>query len=107
MNPNDHLKALETRYACKAMNGERVADDVIERILEAARLAPTSSGLQPFSVLVVTNDELKAQLRPVCWDQPQITDCSHLLVFAAWGHVHRRPHQLDVRLDERSPRLPQ
>lgn len=84
MNPNDHLKALETRYACKAMNGERVADDVIERILEAARLAPTSSGLQPFSVLVVTNDELKAQLRPVCWDQPQITDCSHLLVFAAW-----------------------
>lgn len=84
MKPNDHLEALKSRYACKAMNGDQVPEEVLHRILEAARLAPTSSGLQPFSILVVTNQDLKEKIRPVSWNQPQVTSCSHLLVFAAW-----------------------
>ena len=66
------------------MNGEKVAEDKVERILEAARLAPTSSGLQPFEIFVIKNQEVKEQIRPVAWNQSVITDCSHLLVFAAW-----------------------
>lgn len=78
------LDKLNWRYATKAMNGEKVPQEKIDRILEAARLAPTSSGLQPFEIYVVTNDEVKAKIKPVAWNQPVITDCSHLLVFAAW-----------------------
>lgn len=78
------LDKLNWRYAAKAMNGRKVAEDKIERILEAARLAPTSSGLQPFEIIVVKNQEIKEQIRPVAWNQSVITDCSHLLVFAAW-----------------------
>ncbi|HDZ06087.1 hypothetical protein LCGC14_0129460 [marine sediment metagenome] len=78
------LDKLNWRYAAKAMNGEKVAEDKIERILEAARLAPTSSGLQPFEIFVIKNQEVKEQIRPVAWNQSMITDCSHLLVFAAW-----------------------
>ncbi len=78
------LDKLKWRYAAKAMNGEKVAEDKIERILEAARLAPTSSGLQPFEVLVIKNQDLKEKIKPVAWNQSVITDCSHLLVFAAW-----------------------
>ncbi|SEK55647.1 Nitroreductase [Maribacter orientalis] len=78
------LDKLNWRYAAKAMNGKKVAEDKIERILEAARLAPTSSGLQPFEIVVVKNQEIKEQIRPVAWNQSVITDCSHLLVFAAW-----------------------
>ena len=78
------LDKLNWRYAAKAMNGERVAEDKIERILEAARLAPTSSGLQPFEIIVIKNQELKEKIKPVAWNQSVITDCSHLLVFAAW-----------------------
>lgn len=78
------LDTLNWRYAAKAMNGEKVAEDKIERILEAARLAPTSSGLQPFEIFVIKNQELKEKIRPVAWNQSVITDCSHLLVFAAW-----------------------
>ena len=78
------LDKLNWRYAAKAMNGEIVAEDKIERILEAARLAPTSSGLQPFEIMVIKNQELKEKIRPVAWNQSVITDCSHLLVFAAW-----------------------
>ncbi|MDO6492475.1 MULTISPECIES: NAD(P)H-dependent oxidoreductase [unclassified Cellulophaga] len=78
------LDKLNWRYAAKAMNGEIVAEDKIERILEAARLAPTSSGLQPFEIFVVKNKDIKEQIRPIAWNQSVITDCSHLLVFAAW-----------------------
>ncbi|RKR13114.1 nitroreductase [Maribacter vaceletii] len=78
------LDKLNWRYAAKAMNGEKVAEDKIERILEAARLSPTSSGLQPFEIFVIKNQDIKEKIRPVAWNQSVITDCSHLLVFAAW-----------------------
>ena len=78
------LDKLKWRYAAKAMNGEKVSQKKINNIIEAARLAPTSSGLQPFEILVITNQEIKEQIRPVSWNQSMITDCSHLLVFAAW-----------------------
>lgn len=78
------LDKLNWRYAAKAMNGEKVAQDKIDRIIEAARLAPTSSGLQPFEIMVITNEEVKNKIKPISWNQSVITDCSHLLVFAAW-----------------------
>jgi nitroreductase/dihydropteridine reductase len=78
------LDKLNWRYAAKAMNGHKVADDKIERILEAPRLAPTSSGLQPFEIFVIKNQEIKEKIKPIAWNQSVISDCSHLLVFAAW-----------------------
>jgi nitroreductase len=84
MDSTQLLDKLNWRYAAKAMNGKKVAEDKIQRILEAARLAPTSSGLQPFEIFVIKNQEIKEKIRPVAWNQSVITDCSHLLVFAAW-----------------------
>lgn len=78
------LDKLKWRYAAKAMNGQKVSQDKVDRILDAAILAPTSSGLQPFEILVVTNQEIKEKIRAIGWNQSVITDCSHLLVFAAW-----------------------
>lgn len=80
------LDKLNWRYAAKAMSGEVVPEEKLKNILEAISLAPTSSGLQPFEVLVITNKEIKEQIKPVAWNQSVITDCSHLLVFAAWNH---------------------
>ena len=59
------LDKLNWRYAAKAMNGKKVSQDKIDNIIEAARLAPTSSGLQPFEIIVVTNQEVKEQIRPI------------------------------------------
>jgi nitroreductase/dihydropteridine reductase len=78
------LDKLKWRYAAKAMNGEKVAQEKIDSIIEAASLAPTSSGLQPFEIMIVTNQEIKEKIRAIGWNQSVITDCSHLLVFAAW-----------------------
>ena len=78
---------LNWRYAAKKLQADnKVPDDKLEPILEAIRLSASSSGLQPYQVLVVTDPELKAQIRPVAWNQSQVTDCSHLLVFAAWDN---------------------
>lgn len=78
------LDKLKWRYATKAMNGKTVSQEKVDNIIEAASLAPTSSGLQPFEIIVITNQEIKEKIKPVAWNQPVITDCSHLLVFAAW-----------------------
>jgi nitroreductase len=84
---SDLLQKLAWRYATKKMEPSKVVpQEKVERILEAIRLTASSSGLQPYEVLVVTNPALREQIRPHAWDQSQITDCSHLLVFAAWDN---------------------
>ena len=81
------LNKLEWRYACKKMDPTKVVpQEKVDRIVEAARLAPTSSGLQPFEVFVVTNTAVREQIKPKAWGQGQVTDGSHLLVFAAWDN---------------------
>lgn len=77
------LDALKWRYAVKKMNGQPVEQEKVDQIIEAALLAPTSSGLQPFKVIVVTNQELKEKIAPVAYGQTQVIDSSHLLIFAA------------------------
>lgn len=78
------IELLNWRYATKAMNKETVSADKVDKILEAARLTATSSGLQQFEVIVITNQEIKDKIRAVSWNQSMVSDCSHLLVFAAW-----------------------
>lgn len=78
------LNALQWRYATKKMNGKPVSQDKVDKILKAAYLAPTSSGLQPFEIIVVTNPELKEKIKAVANGQSQITDSSHVVIFAAW-----------------------
>ena len=81
------LNALEWRYASKKMNGQHVPEEKVERILEAIRLAPSSMGLQPYTVLLITDPEVKKQILPIANNQQQIVDSSHLLVFAAWDYI--------------------
>jgi len=92
------LKKLQWRYATKKMNpAKAVPQEKVDRILEAARLAPTSSGLQPYEIIVVTNKEIREQIKPKAWGQGQITDCSHLLVFAAWDNY--TPERINMMFD--------
>jgi len=81
------LDALKWRYATKKYDRtKKVEQELIDKILEAARIAPTSSGLQPFEVFVISNQELKDKIVPISHGQEIVGDCSHLLVFAAWDN---------------------
>ena len=78
------IDKLNWRYATKAMNRQAIPQAKIDNIIEAISLAPTSSGLQPFEVYVISNQEVKDKIQPIAWNQSVVSDCSHLLVFAAW-----------------------
>ncbi|MGJ1243339.1 NAD(P)H-dependent oxidoreductase [Sphingobacterium siyangense] len=79
------LDTLAWRYATKKYDPtKKVAQEDLDKILETARMAPSSSGLQQFRVIVITNQELKEKIVPVAWGQQIVADSSHLLVFAGW-----------------------
>ncbi|NYE63853.1 nitroreductase [Duganella sp. 1224] len=94
----DVIKHLNWRYATKSYDASKKLDEEkLNHVLEAIRLAPTSSGLQPFEVFVVKNPDLRAKIREVAWNQSQVTDASHLLVFAAWDNI--TPARIDAAFD--------
>jgi nitroreductase len=97
------VEDLQWRYATKKMNGETIPQEKLDYILEAARLAPSSSGLQPYKIFVISNKELLQKIKPVAWDQSQILDASHVLVFAAWdGYTLDRIESVfNFTMDER------
>jgi nitroreductase / dihydropteridine reductase len=83
----DLIKLLQWRYATKRMNGQKVPQDKIDRILHAISLSASSLGMQPYTIFVIKNKELLEKIKPIADDQPQILECSHLLVFAAWDKL--------------------
>jgi len=79
------INDLQWRYATKKYDPtKKVSQHDLDTILEAIRLAPTSSGLQQFRVILISNQELKQEIVAIAGGQQQVADCSHLLVFAAW-----------------------
>ncbi len=81
---NDFTKAMDFRHACKVFNeSKKISDEEMHYILETGRTSPSSFGMEAWKFLVITNEALKAKLRPFCWDQVQITSCSHLVIVLA------------------------
>ncbi|MEG0926041.1 MULTISPECIES: NAD(P)H-dependent oxidoreductase [Chryseobacterium] len=98
------LEDLNWRHAVKAYNpAKKVSQEDLHTILEATRLAPTSSGLQPFRVIVVENQELKDKMVAGALNPEVMRDSSHVLVFAAWDSYSNEKidkvydHHTDVR----------
>lgn len=76
------LESLDWRYAVKQFDEtKRISNDDLHKLKKALRLSPSSYGLQPWHFLVIENEEVKQKLRAVSWNQGQITQCSHLVVF--------------------------
>jgi len=84
------IEKLNWRYATKRMDGTKVSQDKLDRILEAVRLAPSSFGLQPYKVIVVEDPALREKIFNEACPQPQIKEGSHLLIFAAYKNVDKQ-----------------
>lgn len=91
------IESLEWRYASKKMNGQPVPQPKVNNILKAIQLSPSSMGLQPYNVLVITDPEIKKQILPIAFNQSQVVDSSHLLVFAAWADI--TPEQINEYIE--------
>ena len=79
MNPV--IDALNFRHACKKFDpSKKVNQKDLDLILEAACLSPSSFGMEAWKFIVLASEDIRTQLRPACWDQPQVTDASHVVV---------------------------
>jgi len=97
MIKNKFTEAMEFRHACKLFDEtKKISDDEIKYILEMGRKSPSSFGMEGWKFLVITNKALKEKLRPFCWNQPQITSCSHLVVVLA--AIEKLKPQSDIPL---------
>lgn len=96
------IETLNWRYAAKKYSNRKVADDNLQTILEAINLSASSAGMQPYRVYVVDNPELRKKLGEGSFNL-QITEASHLLVFAAFENIDQEfisnyiQHTADVR----------
>lgn len=79
----EFIDIVKSRYATKKFNGELLPQEKVDELLEMIRLSPSSFNIQPWKIMIITDQEIKEKLKPVSWNQEQITTCSHLLVFCA------------------------
>ena len=80
---NNTLDIRNWRYATKKFDAtKKVSEQDLETLLEATRLSASSYGLQPYHIYVITDSAIKEQLKPASWGQSQLTDASHIIVFA-------------------------
>ncbi len=102
---NDFSKAMDFRHACKIFDeNKKINDEEMHYILEAGRTSPSSFGMEAWKFLVITNEDVKTALRPFCWDQVQVTSCSHLVIVLAGienakvesGEVEKRFRRRDM-----------
>jgi len=102
----DYINQLKWRYATKRMNGQKVPQEKMDRILEAIRLSASSMGLQPYTVLVIEDEEVRKKIQPAIYNQPQIVEGSHLLVFAVWDDVSTQKIDAFIQQTARERQLP-
>lgn len=81
------LESLQWRYATKRMTGTRVPAADLHAILDATLLSASSAGLQPYTIIVVSNPEIKRQLQVAAYGQAQLVESSEVLVFCAWETI--------------------
>lgn len=83
MNGQEIIKAMNWRFATQAFDSaKRVSEEDLKTILEAARLAPSSFGIEAWKFLVIENPELRGKISEAAWGQPKVTQASHLIVIA-------------------------
>jgi nitroreductase / dihydropteridine reductase len=98
------LQNLNWRYATKKYDtSKKLKQAELDQILEAVRMAPSSNGFQPYDVIVVNNVDLREKLKAAAYNQAQVTEASHFLVFAAWDNIteHNLGKVFDVLADVR------
>ncbi len=81
-------EAMEFRFACKKFNKYKtIPSEILGEILEATLLSPSSFGMQPWRITVAQSQNVKDDLRKACWDQPQLSECSDVIIFTCENYL--------------------
>lgn len=91
------IEDLKWRYATKKYTNKKVADEDVDKIIEAINLSASSIGMQPYRLIVIDNQDLKKDLAEGSFNS-QIADSSHLLVFAAFASIRKEDIDAYIKL---------
>lgn len=84
----EYLESLQWRYATKKFDSsKKLSEDDLNELLESIRLSASSYGLQPYEVLVITDEDIREKLKAAAWNQSQVAEASHLIVFANYAKI--------------------
>ena len=90
LDSKDVVKSLLWRCAVKSFSQEKLPNDIIDSIKEILVLTPSAYGIQPWRFIIVQNEEIRKQLTSHSWNQPQIENCSHFIVFCAMKTINEK-----------------
>ena len=79
----DFETTVKQRYAAKQFDGRKIPESKVGMLKEMIRYAPSSFNIQPWKIMIITDESMKEKLSAASWNQPQVKSCSHLLVFCA------------------------
>ena len=95
------IDSLQWRYATKKFDAtKKVSQEHIGKLQEVLQLSASSYGFQPYKVLIIEDKDLREKLKPISWDQTQITDSSHLFVLCSY--LEFTPEMVDDYLKHKS-----
>ena len=101
------IESLKWRYATKKMDAtKKVSEQDIDCIKEAVQLSASSYGLQPYTVLDIRDSVLRKEIHPMCWNQSQITDASHIFIFCNYNKVDEQDVDSLIRLISETNEVP-
>ena len=100
---NHFLNLMNERHACKIFDeNKKISKEDLDYILELGRLSPSSFGMEQWHFLVIQDEELKAKLRSACWDQPQITTSSELIVILSKKQLRSTDEYIQFRVGKKN-----
>ena len=91
-------KIVMSRYATKLFDGRKLPQDKVNKLLGMIRFAPSSFNIQPWKIIIIEEQKMKEKLLQASWNQPQITACSHLLVFCADKDIKGKIDMLEKQM---------
>lgn len=100
MTQMDFKHIVMSRYATKSFDGTILPDAKVDELLELIRFAPSSFNLQPWKIFVITDPAIKVKLQEASWNQPQLTSCSHVLLFCANVHIRSNIEALEQAMPD-------
>lgn len=99
------LDALRWRYATKKYSEKKIPDEKLNRIISSIHLSASSFGMQPYRIFVIENQKLRKELSMFSFN-PQVTEASHLLVFAAFDSINKKRIQEYLELIAKERDIP-
>ncbi len=83
----DILAFIRDRFTAKSFDGKAVDNSILDRILEAGRLAPSAKNRQAWRFVAVRREEMKKSLAEACYGDERVLNAG-CVIAACTTNIH-------------------